>query len=279
MKFEPDYKYFENITDDSYCFFFADDNLLANTSDSSIAIPRYSNIRDGNLEPFNIQYFGIIEGIPCFTGEIKRKHPDPGYSLTTLRSMFMNAQEKWFYISGRAYHLMNWSRNNVFCGKCGGPLTFEKDERAKKCTSCGNIIYPKISPAAIVAVIRDGKILLARSRRFTHNLYSVLAGFVEPGESIEECAVREIFEETGITVKNLRYFGSQPWPFPDSLMVGFTAEYESGDIVLDDRELVDAGWFSPDEMPNIPPSSISIARELIDWYLENYRRGSSNKNN
>jgi NAD+ diphosphatase len=271
MKFEPDYKYFESITDDSYCFFFTGDNLLVNKPDCSISIPRYSDIKDSNPEPFNIQYFGTIKSIPCFTGEIKEKPTDPGYSFTTLRSMFMNSQEKWFFISGRAYHLMNWSRNNMFCGKCSGTMVFEKEERSKKCTSCGNITYPKISPAAIVAVIKDGKILLASARRFTSNLYSVLAGFVEPGESIEECAVREIREETGISVKNLKYFGSQPWPFPDSLMVGFTAEYESGDIVLDDKELLDAKWYSPDEMPNIPPSSISIARKLIDWYLENYR--------
>lgn len=276
MKFEPEYKYFESITNDSYCFFFAGDKLLVNATDGNIPIPRYLDIKDENLEPFNIQYIGTIEDRPCFTGEIKKKAPDPGYSLVTLRSIFMNIPEKLFFISGRAYHLMNWSRNNSFCGKCSEIMAFEKDERAKKCASCGNIIYPKVSPAAIIAVVRDGKILLARSRRSAYKFFSVLAGFVEPGESIEECAEREILEETGIRVKNLRYFGSQPWPFPDSLMIGFTAEYESGDIVLDEKELEEARWFSPDEMPEIP-SSISIARRLIDWFLENYRRDSSDK--
>src|SRR5271157_1821576 len=125
-------------------------------------------------------------------------------------------------------------------------------ERARLCEKCGYIAYPRISPAVIVAVVREGKLLLARASRFRTNFYSVLAGFVEPGESAEECLKREVMEETGIKVKNIKYFGSQPWPFPDSLMLAYTAEYVSGEIKVDGREILEAGWYKPGEFPVMP---------------------------
>ena len=139
----------------------------------------------------------------------------------------------------------------------------KKDERAKECPKCGLLNYPRISPAIIVAVLKGNQILLARSRRFPGGFYSVLAGYVEPGETLEECVRREVFEEVGIEVKNIRYFGSQPWPFPDSQMIAFTAEYLSGDIKPDESEIVDAGWFLPENLPEIP-GKISIARSLLE---------------
>ena len=129
------------------------------------------------------------------------------------------------------------------------------------------LAFPRISPAVIVLVERDGQVLLARSPRFTANFYSVLAGFVEPGETLEDTVHREIEEEVGIKIRNVRYFGSQPWPFPDSLMIGFTAEYESGEIRIDKAEISEAGWFYPENLPAIP-GKISIARRLIDWFIE-----------
>ena len=129
--------------------------------------------------------------------------------------------------------------------------------------------YPRLSPAIIVAVINDNRILLAHADRFASGLYSVLAGFVEPGEAFEECVKREVKEEVGIMVKNIRYFGSQPWPFPNSLMVGFTADYDSGKISIDGIEIKDAGWFKANDLPRIP-GKISIARRLIDWFVERY---------
>jgi len=131
-----------------------------------------------------------------------------------------------------------------------------------------NTSYPRKSPAVIVSIVRDNKILLARSQKFSNvNMYSVLAGFVDPGESLEDCVRREIREEVRIEVKNIQYFGSQSWPFPDSLMVGFTAEYKSGEISIDNDEIDEAGWFSVSELPRIP-RKISIARQLIDWFIE-----------
>ena len=163
--------------------------------------------------------------------------------------------------------MVAWNQHHRFCGKCGHLTEYKTDERARACPQCGLINYPRLSPAIIVAVLRDNRILLAHSQRFPAKFYSVLAGFVEPGESLEECVKREILEEVGISVKNIRYFGSQPWPFPDSLMIGFTAEYAGGEIKVDPVEILDAGWFSADNLPPIPPK-LSIARHLIDWFTE-----------
>ncbi len=144
-------------------------------------------------------------------------------------------------------------------------------ERAKKCPNCGLTNYPRLSPAIIIAVVRPteqgNRLLLARNHRFPSGRYSVIAGFVEPGESLEECAQREVREEVGIRIKNICYFGSQSWPFPNSLMVGFTAEYDSGTLVLEAAEIAEAQWFAADHLPLLPPK-MSIARRLIDWFVE-----------
>ena len=148
-------------------------------------------------------------------------------------------------------------------------MLFRSGERAKKCPKCGLSNYPRISPAIIVAVIRDGQLLLAHNNQFTKDLYSVVSGFLEVGETFEECVVREVKEETGITVKNINYFGNQPWPFPNSIMIGFTAEYAGGEIQVDGKEIGNANWFSSTEMPLIP-NGLSIAKKLIDWFVDNY---------
>jgi NAD+ diphosphatase len=146
-------------------------------------------------------------------------------------------------------------------------MTDKEDERAKVCQSCGNIVYPRIAPATITAVFRDGQILLAHNSNFRNGLYGLIAGYVEPGETLEQCVEREIREEVGIKVKNVRYLSSQPWPFPDSLMMGFTADYESGEITVDQCEITDAGWYKADKLPDIP-SVDSIAGRMIRWYRD-----------
>jgi NAD+ diphosphatase len=140
------------------------------------------------------------------------------------------------------------------------------EERCMVCHDCGLTNYPRISPAIIVLVRRQGQALLAHSARFPSAFYSTLAGFVEPGETLEETLEREVREESGISVTNIRYFGSQPWPFPHSLMVGFTADFAGGEIVVDGKEIMDARWFSADQLPEIPPK-LSIARQLIDAWV------------
>ena len=143
--------------------------------------------------------------------------------------------------------------------------------RAKECCRCGHLVFPRISPAVIVLIERGDEVLLARAARFADGFYSVLAGFVEPGESLEEAVSREVEEESGITVKDIRYFGSQPWPFPDSLMIGFTARYAAGELRIDGKEILEGQWFSVDDLPRIP-GKISIARRLIDWFIEKHGR-------
>ncbi len=194
--------------------------------------------------------------------------PD-GLEARSLRSLFGELPDADFWRAGRAYQLAHWDRTHRFCGVCGAGTMLCGGEVARCCPSCGHTIYPRISPAVIMAVVREGTLLLAHNAQRRHPFYSVLAGFVEPGESLEECVVREVAEETSIVCGNVRYFTSQPWPFPDSLMIAFTAEYVSGEIRVDNDEIDHAFWCSPDELPKIPPPP-SVARKLIDWFARKY---------
>lgn len=168
-----------------------------------------------------------------------------------------------FVRAGIAFQMMNLTRSNQFCGACGAAMRNHKVDRARECPSCGHVVYPVMSPAIIVAVTKEDKLLMGHGVNFPSGRYSVLAGFVEPGETFEEAVHREIFEESQVRVKNVRYFGSQPWPFPNSMMIGFKADWQSGDPQADGTELTDVKWFSRDELPEIPPS-VSISRMLID---------------
>jgi NAD+ diphosphatase len=191
-----------------------------------------------------------------------------------LRQLFNRLPTNQLWLAGRAVQIIDWDRTHQFCSRCANPNEILAHERAKKCPNCGLTTYPRISPAIIVRVDRiiDGvpHLLLARNGRWRRGWYSVLAGFVEPGETLEDCVHREVFEEVGLRLKNVRYFGSQPWPFPNSLMVGFTAEYASGEIVLEEEEIEDAHWFTAETLPNLP-SSMSIARRLVDAFVAEVR--------
>lgn len=170
----------------------------------------------------------------------------------------------------RALALVNWRAGSKYCGRCGSAQGDKPDETARLCPSCGQITYPRLSPAILARVHRNGRILLARNAAFKTGIFSVLAGFVEPGESFEDCVIREVEEEVGIRVRNVRYLGSQPWPFPDSLMVGFEAEWESGELSPDGVEIAEAGWYGPDDHPPLPlPGSLS--RRIIEEAFEFYK--------
>jgi NAD+ diphosphatase len=177
--------------------------------------------------------------------------------------------EDFFRMAGRAKQIVGWHATHRFCGRCGGKTEPAPGELAKRCTRCGMMHYPRLSPAAIILVERGDLILLARSPGFPKGLYSVLAGFVEPGESIEETVAREIREEVGIGVENVAYFGSQPWPFPNSLMIGFTADYADGELAPDPGEIEDAGWYKAHDLPQLPPKT-SIARAMIDDFVKRH---------
>ncbi len=189
--------------------------------------------------------------------------PPEGVAAIGLRRALVLLREPDLTIALTAAHLARWRRTSRFCGVCGAVTEPSPRHQAMACPACDHLSFPKVSPAVIVQVTRGSRILLGRSRRHPHGAYSVLAGFVDPGESLEGTVRREVEEESGIRVRRIRYFGSQPWPFPDSLMVGFTAVYGSGTVVSRDDELEDVGWFAADALPPVPPP-YSIARALID---------------
>ena len=250
-------------------FLFHDQKLLVKSAHGKESVLRSPDLERLSLVPQDRQYLGWLDDRPCYAAVLSDGTPISGpLVFKGLRDLFGRLDLEIIWIAGLANHLVHWNQNHQYCGTCGGLLRNKTDERAKICPKCGAINYPRLSPAIIVAVRKDHQILLAHSQRFPGKFYSVLAGFVEPGETLEACVEREVREEVGITLKNIRYFGSQPWPFPDSLMIAFTAEYAGGDITIDPSEITDAGWFSADNLPPIPPK-ISIARRLIDWFSEN----------
>jgi len=253
---------------DAFWFVVSRRRLLVATDTDAAAIPFGERLDRWGLVGLRQQYLGTLRGFSCHGVEVSDKTPAPqGMAFVGLRSLYGLLEEDSFKVALTAMHLVEWDRTSQFCGRCGAKTELRREERAKECTACGAIVFPRISPAVIVLVERGDRVLLARASRFPD---SVVAGFVEPGESLEQTVSREIEEETGILVEDVRYFGSQPWPFPDSLMVGFTARYASGELRIDDKEIVDARWFSVDDLPQIP-EKVSIARKLIDWFIEKQR--------
>ena len=259
----------------AYWFIFRGYGLLVKQDGDTARVPRLHDLAELGITAVRQQYFGYLETDPpihAYSAELPRKDKAPdGWEFMSLRKLFGKLGDECFWLAGRAIQIMDWDRTHQFCGKCGSPTATQRHERAKQCPQCGHTSYPRLNPAMIVRVTRNGEngseILLARSHRMPNGRYSVLAGFAEPGETLEECVRREVFEEVNVKVKNIRYFGSQPWPFPNVLMVAFTAEYESGDIILEEAEMADAGWYTADNLPETPPR-ISIAHRLINDFID-----------
>lgn len=250
-----------------YWFVFCANRLLVKL-DEPPGILCIRSLAELNLSPIRTQYLGTLKGHPSYSAEVSPDTVAPeGMAFRELRSLYSALDEDIYLLAGRAIQIVNWDQTHQYCGRCGHKTETLQGERAKKCPVCGFTSYPRLSPAVITAVLKDDKILLLRNATFRGNMHSIIAGFVEPGETIEECIEREIFEEVGIRVKNIKYFGSQPWPFPNSLMIGFTAEYESGEISVDGKEILEAGWYDRHHLPELPPR-MSIAREIIDWFIE-----------
>jgi NAD+ diphosphatase len=258
-KFEP-----------AWWFAFVGNKLLVHAEGTTSQIPNLISLAEIGSEPVRTQFLGSLDSQACYSVELAKDTIVPkGMTLLGLRELYGTLDEDLYALSGRAIQIMEWNRTHQYCGHCGTPTIQLPHERAKRCPTCGLVNYPRLSPAIIVLISRGEEILLARAHRFPPGMYSILAGFVEPGESLEETVVREVREEVGIEVKDIRYFGSQPWPFPNSLMIGFTATYASGDIVIEPQELVDAAWFNKHNLPQLPPR-ISIARKLIDWFVSTH---------
>ena len=192
----------------------------------------------------------------------------PDEKLISLRDLWHIAGDKAFTIASGALQFMSWFRNAKLCSSCGGKLIPNENDYGRKCEACGKIFYAPISPAVITAIEHDGKLLLAHNAAWPDERYSIIAGFVEPGERLEEAVRREIKEEVAIEVDEIKYFGSQTWPFPNSLMLGFNAKYSSGEIKPDGIEITRARFFTPEEIINMNiPDKASIARKLIDNFL------------
>ena len=220
-------------------------------------------------------FLGAQDGVDCIAVNLPDNAPEPaGWHYAGLRSLFFRIPEPLLALAGRAFQIVEWDRTHRYCGRCGTPTRDKAGERAKECPACGQVAYPRVSPAMMVLVTRGRELLLARASRFPSGMYSALAGFVEPGETIEDCIRREVREEVNVEIAPPAYFASQSWAFPHSLMIAYTAEYAGGDMRPSDEEIADAQWFALDALPALPPG-ISIARRLIDATVARLRATGS----
>ena len=217
-------------------------------------------------EPLRTLYLGRLGGVDCHAAEIAGEPPQ-GFSWQGLRTLFSVLDDAQFALAGRALQLIDWDRSHQFCGRCGSRTEARRDERVRVCPACRLSAYPRVAPAVMALVKRKSQLLLARGPHFPAGMFSALAGFVEPGESLEQCLAREVAEEVGVQISNTRYFASQSWPFPHSMMIAFVCEWSSGEIRPQAGEIEEANWFEVLQLPKLP-SKISIARRLIDAVVE-----------
>ena len=248
---------------DGLWFVFREQKLLVLAGDGAPSIP-------SGTAPVAVEAarcIGLLGGTPCWAAEAGEGALPAGAALEPVRALFDRLPDGPLAVAGRAVQLMDFDRTHRFCGACGVPTALTDAGRARRCPRCEAVSYPRIAPAMMVLVTREGpggrELLLARGTRFTAPIYSALAGFVEPSESLEQCVHREVREEVGVRVRALRYFGSQSWPFPHSLMVAFLAEHAGGALVPDPDEIAEAGWFPIDRLPLLP-HRLSLARRLIE---------------
>ena len=260
--FEPAFVSPAGSAADAVCFVWDGDKILIRTADPPI-LPRLADVLPMGIAGAQ-HYLGQLEGVGCIAIRVAADAPLPaGWEWRGLRTLFLQIPDDLLALAGRAFQIVEWDRSHQFCGRCGTATCDKVGERAKECPACGHIVYPRVSPAMMVLVTRGQELLLARAKRFPQAMYSALAGFVEPGESIEDCVHREVREEVGVEVDALRYVASQSWPFPHSLMIAYTAEYVAGEVRPCDDEIADARWFAIDALPQLP-SPVSISRVLID---------------
>jgi NAD+ diphosphatase len=248
----------ESATPRAWWFAFAEGRLALPPGESAALVPLAGEL----LAPLTASrhYLGRLGEHDCWA--LALHEAPPGWRTLPLRAAMLQLAEPLTGLAGRAAQVLEWDRAHRFCGVCGTPTQVQASERSRLCPACRHVVYPRLSPAMMALVWRPGELLLARSPHYTAGMYSALAGFVEAGESLEDCVVREVAEEVGVAVKNLRYYGSQSWPFPHSLMVAYTAEWAGGEIVPQPGEIEAAGWFAIDALPGIPPR-FSIAGHLI----------------
>ena len=267
LPFVPSHSPPEDPGEDPLLFCFWRRELLV-TPDG--IMPTVSEIDRHGVEAVRTQYLGQLGERPCYSAELEADFKAPeGLVTRDLRMLFGSLDEVTHALAGRAVQIVEWDRTHQHCGACGQATELSTTDRSRSCPECQIPMYPRLAPAMIVAVERGDEILLGRSGNFPPGIFSILAGFVEPGESAEEAVIREVYEETRIVVENVRYFGSQAWPFPNSLMLGFTADYKSGSVdTRYDSEMESADFFHVDDLPNTFPGNISISQWLLNDFIE-----------
>lgn len=258
-----------------YFVFCKDELLLEKKSDGSYTIP-LGKVPPTEVKPWTHQMniTPMADGTPVITYRLDNIPDIVGsengnggsFEMVGLRKSFYKLEKALYLKAGKCQELLYWDQNTKFCGVCGAPMRMDTDI-SKKCTSCGKEIWPQLATAVIVLIHRGDEVLLVRAKNFRTDFYGLVAGFVETGETLEEAVAREALEETGVTITNIRYFASQPWPYPCGLMVGFNADYVSGEIHLQRSEIAKGGWFWKDNLPTIP-EKLSIARMLLDAWLD-----------
>jgi NAD+ diphosphatase len=267
MKFVPGITPSSRESEPAWWFAFRENKLLVDPGGDTLPLLR--DLSRVNMNPIRKRYLGALGGSPCYAVQLPHDAVAPeGLEFRGLRSLFGVFEDVFFQVAGLALQIVNWERSHQFCSRCGHPMLNKQDQRAKFCRQCGFVNHPRINPCVIVAVTNSHRILLARPNRNRRNFYSVIAGYVEAGETLEQCVRREVKEEVDIEVKHIRYFGSQSWPFSSSIMAAFTAEYAGGHIRVDGSEIADAGWYAAHNLPPTPGWG-SIAGRLIDWFVKN----------
>jgi NAD+ diphosphatase len=236
--------------------------------DETGAIPT----RPPQVEHAARHFLGFLDDVPLWAVELQSEPRGDDYRLVHLRQLYGSIPEPQWIMAGRAEQISTFDRTHRFCGQCGGPTQPHPTDRARQCVACGHMAFPRLTPAVIMRVTRGEEILLAHGRLFPGRFFSTLAGFVEPGEDLEHAVQREVYEEVAIRIGRPTYFGSQPWPFPHSLMIGFTAEWEDGEIAIQEDEIVEAGWFTADALPPCPLGGMSIAGWMIQDWLDRQAR-------
>ena len=255
----------------AWWFAFIGDRLLVREEGERAEVLLLDSPEEIGLAATSVQYLGRLDGTACYAADLPEDQALPeGLVAQGLRGLYGHLDEALFAVAGRAAQIVTWERTNHFCGRCGAATEQMDGERAKRCPRCGLIAYPRLSPCVIMLVTRGEQLLLARGRHFPAGFFGVVAGFVEPGESLEEAVAREVQEEVGISISDITYFGSQPWPYPHQLMIGFNARWAGGEIQVDPEELAEAGWFTAETLPSLPPP-MSIARRLVDAFVAGRR--------
>ena len=268
MRFEASVVPLYSKSAEDLWFPYNNGKLAVKSKGDEISILRRKDLEEFDFKLAHTQCMGALDGYNCFSSEIKDNFKTPsGIEIYDLKPLTFLLEEELFLLAAKSLLLLNWEKCHRYCGVCGYYMERKNNEseRALFCPKCGYTTWPKTSPAIIVAITKGDQILLAHNKYFPKGMYSVIAGFVELGETFEQCVRREVYEEVGIRVKNIKYSGSQPWPFPNSMMIGFTAEYLDGEINVDGEEIVHADWFSKDEIPKYKKSK-SIGAELIEWF-------------